>query len=112
MRLFEGTEFDIPPRCDQCGELEEDCVCPPPPKEFAAPESQRVSIATEKRKKGKQVTLVRGLSAETSDLPTLLTALKNVCGAGGTVKGDEIEIQGDHRQRVRDQLAALGYRVG
>ena len=29
MRLFEGTEFDRPLRCEQCGELDEKCVCPP-----------------------------------------------------------------------------------
>ena len=111
MRLFEGTEFDIPPRCDRCGELEADCVCPPPPREWAAPETQSVSVQLEKRKKGKQVTVVRGLNAETTDLPQLLTRLKNLCGAGGAVKGSDIEVQGDQQQRVRDALAKIGYKV-
>jgi translation initiation factor 1 len=83
MRLFEGTEWDQPPKCDRCGRLEEDCDCLPPPKEFAAPEKQTARLAVEKRKKGKCVTVVRGLSAVQSDLPELLARLKASCGAGG-----------------------------
>lgn len=61
MRLFEGTKWDWPPRCERCGELEEDCTCPPP--------RNRARFAVEKRKKGKGVTLVRGLPADQSDVP-------------------------------------------
>ena len=111
MRLFEGTEFDIPPRCDRCGELEEDCTCPPPPKEYLAPEKQTAKLAVEKRKKGKVVTVVRELSPDETNLPELLTQLKNDCGAGGTLKDDAIEIQGDHLERVRDLLKQAGYGV-
>ena len=114
MRLFEGTPFDIPPRCDRCGELEADCQCPPPsapPREWAAPETQTVNVRVEKRKKGKRVTVIRGLSAETTDLPELLTRLKNHCGAGGAVKDDDVEVQGDHQQRICDALRDLGYKV-
>lgn len=109
MRLFEGTPFDIPPKCDDCGELEEDCKCPPKPRTRIAPEKQTAKIRVEKRKKGKMVTVVRGLS--TDDLPELLTQLKNSCGAGGTIKDDAIEIQGDHLDRVDDALSQKGYRT-
>ncbi len=111
MRLFEGTEWDRPPRCDQCGELEESCVCPPPPKEFTAPEKQTARLAVEKRKKGKLVTVVRGLPAEENDLSALLGRLKAACGAGGTQKEELLEIQGSHLERVRELLTKLGYRV-
>ena len=111
MRLFEGTQWDRPPRCEQCGELEEDCTCPPPPRVLTPPEKQTARLAVEKRKKGKVVTVVRGLPAEENDLPTLLGQLKTACGAGGTLKGDLLEIQGNHVERVRDLLASLGYRV-
>jgi translation initiation factor 1 len=57
------------------------------------------------------VTVVRGLAAADNDLPALLTQLKSQCGAGGTLKGDELEIQGDQRERVRDALRQIGYRV-
>ena len=111
MRLFEGTEWDRPPTCEKCGELEENCRCPPPPKVYAAPEKQTARLAIEKRNKGKQVTVVRGLSADESDLPELLSRLKATCGAGGAVKDDLLEIQGNHLDRVRDLLAEIGYRV-
>ena len=111
MRLFEGTKWDRPPRCEQCGELEEDCVCPPPPRMLTAPEKQTARLAIEKRKKGKLVTVVRGLSADENDLHVLLGKLKTACGAGGTVKDDLLEIQGNHLERVRHLLADVGYRV-
>jgi translation initiation factor 1 len=69
-------------------------------------------VQVEKRAKGKLVTVVRGLAAEDNDLPALLTQLKSACGAGGTVKDDTIEVQGDHRIRINDLLAQIGYRVG
>ncbi len=111
MRLFEGTQWDRPPRCERCGELEESCTCSPPPRVLTPPEKQTARLNVEKRKKGKVVTVVRGLPAEENDLPALLGQLKTACGAGGTAKDDLLEIQGNHLARVRDLLAGLGYRV-
>ncbi|NQT11976.1 MAG: translation initiation factor [Planctomycetes bacterium] len=111
MRLFEGTLWDRPPRCERCGELEESCTCPPPPNVLTAPENQTARLNVEKRKKGKVVTVVRGLPAEENDLPTLLGQLKTACGAGGALKDDLLEIQGNHLERVRGLLAGIGYRV-
>jgi translation initiation factor 1 len=75
------------------------------------PEKQTARLAVEKRKKGKVVTVVRGLQAEVNDLPALLGQLKAAWGAGGTVKDDRLEIQGKHLERVRGLLAGLGYRI-
>lgn len=108
MRLFAGTPFDRPPRCERCGLLEEECKCPP---RLLAPESQTVRLAVEKRKKGKVVTALRGLSAAGNDLPGLLRQLKEACGTGGTIKDEIIELQGDHVKRARELLAQIGYRV-
>jgi translation initiation factor 1 len=68
-------------------------------------------VAVEKRKRGKTVTVVRGLAPEADTLADLLTQLKNLCGAGGTLKQGDLEIQGSHLQRVRDALRDRGYRV-
>ena len=111
MRLFQGTKWDQLPVCERGGELEESCVCPPLPKMLTAPEKQTARLAVEKRNKGKRVTVIRGLSADESDLPDLLGRLKTACGAGGTLKEGLLEIQGDHLKRVRDLLADIGYRV-
>lgn len=111
MRLFEGTEFDRPPQCETCGKLEAECECPPPEPVRVPPEKQTARLAMEKRKKGKRVTVVRGLKPDETDLQDLLTDLKNTVGAGGTLKDDVIEIQGEQIERVRDRLSKIGYRV-
>ena len=111
MRLFEGTPFDRPPRCDVCGELEEECTCPPSEPVRVPPEKQTARIAVEKRKGGRQVTVIRGLSAAENDLAALLILLKTDCGAGGTLRDDEIEVQGNQLDRVRRKLQGIGYRV-
>jgi translation initiation factor 1 len=113
MRLFEGTQFDIPPRCERCGELEQACQCPEPEPECAAPESQTAQVSLEKRKKGKQVTLVSGLAEghPGRHYNELLTRLKNACGAGGTIQAGSIEIQGDHRERIAGLLKEMGFKI-
>ena len=111
MRLFEGTEFDRPPRCDDCGQLEADCQCPPPPPPRIPPAEQTARVSIEKRKKGKVVTVIQGLPADGNDLPELLTELKNACGAGGTLKDEVIEIQGKQCERVKKILRQVGFNV-
>jgi translation initiation factor 1 len=111
MRLFAGTPFDRPPTCDRCGKLEAECKCPPLPAPRVPPESQTLWLAIEKRKKGKVVTLVRGLEGTAEQVSELLTLLKDTCGAGGTIQEDQLELQGNHLERVRVFLIHLGYRV-
>ncbi len=111
MRLFEGTEFDRPPRCERCEELEEDCICPPEKPVLTPPSKQTARVGVEKRKRGKLMTVIRDLIDEHDHLPELLTILKNHCGAGGAFKDGIVEIQGDQRERVREKLKSLGYRV-
>lgn len=110
-RLFAGTQWDRPPHCEACGQPEEQCECPPPPRSYAAPNTQTAQIRVEKRKAGKRVTVVRGLAAAENDLAALLTQLKNHCGAGGTVKDDQLEIQGDQAARARELLEQIGFKV-
>lgn len=113
-RLFAGTQFDRPPRCEICDRLEDECQCPPPappePKRIS-PEKQTARLSVEKRKKGKMVTVIRNLDADGNDLPALLTQLKTACGAGGTIHDGEIEIQGKHLDRIRTTLQNIGYNV-
>lgn len=60
---------------------------------------------------GKVVTLVKKLILAEADLKELAKKLKQVCGTGGTVKDGEIEIQGEHRERIAAELQRLGYKV-
>lgn len=64
-----------------------------------------------KRRRGKTVTVVGGLQHDPATLEALLKRLKQQCGAGGTLKDGELEIQGDHRQRIGEVLAGLGYKI-
>ncbi len=114
MRLFAGTPWDQPPRCERCGELTEVCRCPPappPPPTLVPPNRQRARVALEKRARGKVVTVVRGLAGTDNDLPALLSRLKSACGAGGSLQENVLEVQGDHRERISQLLAEIGYRV-
>lgn len=110
-RLFAGTPWDIPPRCDHCGKDESECQCSAAIKSRLAPEKQTARVRVEKRKKGKTVTVVYGLTAAANDLPRLLKDLKAKCGAGGCVEGDTLEIQGEHETRLTDWLRQSGFRV-
>lgn len=57
-----------------------------------------------KGRKGKGVTVVTGLMLEEKELKALAKRLKALCGSGGTVKDGVIEIQGDHRAQVKQEL--------
>jgi translation initiation factor 1 len=63
-----------------------------------------------KGRKGKTVTLVRGLPLGEEALHALASELKRLCGAGGAVKEGIIEIQGDHRDAILDELKKRGYK--
>ena len=60
---------------------------------------------------GKAVTLVKKLVLSETDLKDLAKSLKQVCGSGGTIKDDTIEIQGEHREKIAEALRKLGYKV-
>jgi translation initiation factor 1 len=81
-RLFAGTPCDRPPACDRCGLLEYECACPPPVPEVKhiPPEQQTARLMTERRTKGKLVTVIAGLDPASNDLTELATRLKNACG--------------------------------
>jgi translation initiation factor 1 len=60
---------------------------------------------------GKTVTLVKKLVLSEDDMKELAKKLKQVCGSGGTVKDDMIEIQGEHREKIAEALVKIGYKV-
>ncbi|GJM14136.1 MAG: translation initiation factor [Pseudohongiella sp.] len=57
-----------------------------------------------KGRKGKGVTLISGFQMSESELKALAKKLKAQCGSGGTVKNGVIEIQGDHREKLKSEL--------
>ena len=64
-----------------------------------------------KNRGGKTVTLVAGVTASPEVLSELATALKRLCGTGGTLRGEVIELHGDVRERIKPELERRGYTV-
>ena len=71
---------------------------------------QKLRISMEKKGRGgKTATIVRGFIGTEDDLKELGKLLKTKCGVGGSVKDEEIIIQGDFKQRIIDLLKTEGY---
>lgn len=64
-----------------------------------------------KGKKGKGVSAIEGLGLPPNELKKLCSELKKLCGCGGSVKGFNIEIQGDVREKLKSHLTAKGMKV-
>lgn len=64
-----------------------------------------------KGRKGAGVTVITGIQSHPEGLEKLAKQLKQLCGTGGTVKNGVIEIQGEHRDRLVQELSSLGYTV-
>ena len=64
-----------------------------------------------KGRKGKGVTVVTGLPLSVSELKALARDLKKKCGSGGTVRDGTIEIQGEHRDNLVEELTQRGFTV-
>lgn len=64
---------------------------------------------SEKRKFGKVVTVIEGLDEKQLDLKDLTKNLKEKLACGGTSKDGRIELQGDHKSRVKNVLVVLGF---
>ena len=60
---------------------------------------------------GKSVSVLRGIQSHPEGKKTLLKQLKSKLGTGGAVKDGNIEIQGDHRDRIVVLLEKMGYRA-
>ncbi len=107
-RLVYST--DKGPNCEKCGKSLSKCQCGQKPEASGGDGIVRVQRET-KGRKGKGVTLVRGIPLDDEALKKLAKKLKSKCGSGGTVKDGVIEIQGDHRDQLVDVLHKEGYTV-
>lgn len=60
---------------------------------------------------GKTVTVVSGfVGIGLPEKEKLAKQMRAACGCGGTVKGSDIEIQGDQREKIAAILSAAGFR--
>jgi translation initiation factor 1 len=91
----------MPEVCPKCGLPKELCAC-----EAIEREAQKIKIFVERRKFGKPITVIEGI---TDNAKELVKQLKSKLACGGTFKNNHIELQGNHRNRLKEILGKLGY---
>ena len=89
--------------CPKCGLNKELCVC-----ETLAKEKEKIKISGIKRRYGKYITTVEGLSKDV-DPKKIMKELKGKLACGGTLKKGVIELQGNHKDKVKQVLVKLGF---
>lgn len=90
--------------CTKCGLPKELCVC-----ETIAKESQKITVEVVKKKFNKVSTVVEGIDEKEINLKELAKKLKSQFACGGTAKEGRIELQGDHKQKVKEILIRSGF---
>jgi translation initiation factor 1 len=95
--------------CPGCGNPIKQCTCC---KQTSPSGDGNVRVSREtKGRKGKGVTLIKGLDKDAVTLALMSKKLKTMCGSGGTVKKGVIEIQGDHIERILNYLKKQGVKA-
>ena len=89
--------------CPKCGLPKELCTC-----EVLAKEKEKIQVFTERKRYGKNITIVKGISKDV-DVKAILKELKHKLACGGTLKDDEIELQGDHKGKLKQILVKMGF---
>lgn len=121
-RLVYDSDSVQPGRCPTCGKRTDRCSCGQPRRGSRQPEPANPPLnlprdgvvrllRDRKGRGGKTVTLVAGVSGPPLALASLASDLKRLCGTGGAVRGELIELQGDVRDRVRGELEKRGFKV-
>ena len=70
----------------------------------------RVGRST-KGRRGKIVSTVTGVPVDASELQNLAAGRQRRCGTGGALKDGVIELQGDHRDTLVEELEKRGFKV-
>jgi translation initiation factor 1 len=80
--------------------------------ETVANNQQRLEAHLDKKNRGGKVaTIIKGFQGNEEDLKTLGKMLKTKCGVGGSVKDNEIIIQGNFRDKIMEILKSEGYSI-
>ena len=92
--------------CAVCGLPKDICVC-----SDISKEGQKIVVKMDKRKYGSPTTVIEGLEARDEEIKAVAKKLKEKLACGGTYKPKvkTIELQGDHRRKVKELLVQLGF---
>ena len=97
--------------CPRCGWPEKNCRCSSKADQ-PVPDRIIARLRIEKAgRRGKTVTVVESLPYNSAFLKDLAAELKRACGSGGKAAEDRVEIQGDHREKLRELLRSKGWVV-
>ena len=88
--------------CPKCGLPLELCTC-----KTIEREALRIKVYLTKRRFGKNVTIIEGI--DPSSAKEVTKELKRKLACGGTYKNGNIELQGDHRMKIKEILVKFGY---
>lgn len=94
--------------CKQCGKTP--CECPAGMNKPRT-QTEPVRVSFKRGSRGSGLTLVEKLPMHPQGKEDLLKKFKKRLGVGGTVKLGMLELQGDHRETVKAELEAAGYKV-
>jgi translation initiation factor 1 len=110
-RTVYSTESGRISICPTCGQPYKYCRCDQPDTAVKKGDGIVRVMRDRKQRGGKTVTVISGVQGDDAAITALAQQLKKMCGSGGTVKDGNIEIQGDHCDKVMTKLSALGYKV-
>ena len=122
-RIVYDSDAAQPGRCPTCGKRRDRCDCDAPraarPQAGGKPGAPTrlprdgvVRLMRDRKSRGgKTVTIIAGLPGGAAELERLASDLKRLCGTGGTLRGDTVEIHGDLRDRLKLELEKRGYTV-
>lgn len=100
-----GIIYSTNPNFEYQYETNEETQTLPPPK-------QKLYIKLDKKNRnGKIVTIVSNFIGTQEDLENLCKIIKNKCATGGTIKDNEIIIQGNLKEKINNILQELGYKT-
>ena len=92
----------MPEICPRCGLIKELCTCG-----TIEREALKIKVYVTRRRFGKAVTIIEGIDEKSGK--ELTTNLKRKLACGGTFKNGNIELQGNHKYRIKDFLLKMGY---
>ena len=96
--------------CPKCTKSIAKCVCNHKKSLYHGDGIVRIGMEI-KGRNGKGMTVITGVPLNRGELTKLGKQFKKKCGTGGTVKDGIIEIQGDHRDALEEELKKQGWVV-
>ncbi len=90
--------------CSKCGLPMPLCIC-----QTIAKTEQKIIVKLETRKYKKAITIIEGINEKQINIKEIAKRLKEKFACGGTAKNGIIELQGNHMNKVKEELILLGF---